>query len=134
MKTPAFTDRSFGDDALVETEGYVAELPIHRIEAASPSEHRYYVLVLFDITDTKKYGKLVKLIKRYCTRIQKSVFEAYLRQKQIAEFENQINRIMRSDRYYNPSDRVRLYKLSGKPSVTIFGEYDPIGIEENIFV
>lgn len=118
----------------MSAEGSVAELTLLRVEAASPSEHRYYVLVLFDIADSKKYSRLIKVIKRYCTRIQKSVFEAYLRQSQIAELENAIKRIMCSMRYYSSSDRVRIYKLSGKPCVTIFGEYDPIGIEDNIFV
>ena len=112
----------------------MTELPLLRIEAASPSEHRYYVLTLFDIADTKKYGKLIKIIKRYCTRIQKSVFEAYLKRGQIAEFESEVRRIMCSERFYNPDDRVRIYKLSGKPSVTIFGACDSIGIEDNIFV
>lgn len=107
---------------------------LQRIEGPSPAEHRYYVLVLFDIGDMKKYGRLIKVIKRYCTRIQKSVFEAYLRSRQIENLEESIAKIMLSDRYYNPDDRVRIYTLSGKPSVTIFGEYERSGIEENIFL
>ena len=124
----------FGDDDGMGRDETVAELPLLRIEAASPSEHRYYVLVLFDIADAKKYGKLIRIIKHYCTRIQKSVFEAYLKQRQITEFEGAVKRIICSERFYNPDDRVRIYKLSGKPSVTIFGAYDPAGIEDNIFV
>lgn len=107
---------------------------LQRIEGPSPAEHRYYVLVLFDIGDAKKYGRLIKVIKSYCTRIQKSVFEAYLRNRQIESLEKEIAAIMLSDRYYSPDDRVRIYALSGKPNVTIFGEYDRIGIDEIIFL
>lgn len=114
--------------------GAGVEIPLLRIEGASPADHRCYTLVLFDIADSKKYGRLIKNLKRYCVRIQKSVFEAYLRQGQINELESDIQKLMCSSRSYNPDDRVRIYKLSGRPCATIFGAYEPIGLEENIFL
>lgn len=116
------------------SDGAGVEIPLLRIEGASPVDHRYYTLVLFDIADIKKYGRLIKILKRYCARIQKSVFEAYLRQRQISELESDIQKLMCSSRFYNPDDRVRIYKLSGRPCVTIFGAYESIGLEENIFL
>ncbi len=54
-------------------------LSLGRIAGASPAENRYYVLVMFDIADPKKYRLLMRILKRYATRIQKSVFEAQLK-------------------------------------------------------
>ena len=123
-----------GVEVVMDNRRNWQELPLLRIEGPSPAEHRYYVLVLFDIADVKKYGKLIKVIKRYCLRIQKSVFEAYLHQQQINKLEESIRNLMCSQKYFNPEDRVRIYKLSGKPCVSVFGAYESAGIEENVFV
>ena len=124
----------FGVETIMDNCANWQELPLLRIEGSSPAEHRYYVLVLFDIADVKKYGKLIKVIKRYCMRIQKSVFEAYLHRRQISELEESVRKLMCSQKYFNPEDRVRIYKLSGSPCVTVFGAYESAGIEENVFV
>lgn len=44
--------------------GAGVEIPLLRIEGASPADHRYYTLVLFDIADSKKCGRLIKNLKR----------------------------------------------------------------------
>ena len=41
--------------------------------------------MLFDIASEKKYRLLMRILKRYATRIQKSVFDAYLKPRQIRE-------------------------------------------------
>ena len=100
---------------------------------ASPSEHKYYVMVFFDISDAKKYRLLVRVLKRYGVRVQKSVFEAQLRPSQVRELKDAIEGLMCSDRYYNPDDNVRMYKISGNCDATVYGEYSPLLPEENIF-
>lgn len=104
-----------------------------KLHGASPSESRYYVLVLFDISDARKYRSFVKVVKRYATRVQKSVFEAYLKSFQVKEMIGLIERLMKSDAFFNPDDRVRIYKISGNCDVVDFGVHQSNLPEENIF-
>ena len=107
-----------------------------RVSGASPSENKFYVLVMFDISGRKKYSLLVKLLKRYSRRIQNSVFEAYLKSADIKELLDGIEKIMRSDRYFDSDDKVRVYKRSSACQAVVFGECDDSGIDldENLFI
>ena len=111
----------------------VTELSPGKLIGASPSDHRYYTLVLFDISNPKKYRILVKLLKQYCVRIQKSVFEGQLKSGQIRELVYSINRLMATERYYDPNDNIRVYKIAGNCNLTVFGAYTSTIMEENIF-
>ncbi|NHM16474.1 CRISPR-associated endonuclease Cas2 [Eggerthellaceae bacterium zg-887] len=104
-----------------------------RITGASPSENRYYVLILFDISNQKKYRALVKILKRYGLRIQKSVFEAQLKTPQIRDLVLSIEALMGSERFYDPGDNVRVYKIAGNCDVVAFGSCGTSILEENIF-
>lgn len=107
-----------------------------RVLGSSPSENKFYVLVMFDISGRKKYSLLVKLLKRYSTRIQNSVFEAYLKTADLKELLDGIEKLMRSKWYFDPSDKVRVYKVSGACQAVVFGECDEngIGLDENLFI
>ena len=111
----------------------VTELTPGKLSGASPSDHRYYTLVLFDISNPKKYRMLVKLLKQYCVRIQKSVFEGQLKSAQIRELVYSIDRLMAAERYYDPNDNIRVYKIAGNCNLTVFGAYTSTIMEENIF-
>jgi len=104
-----------------------------KTSGSSPAEDRYYVVVIYDISDAKKYRMLVKTLQRYGTRIQKSVYEANLKRSQIKRMLEAIEKLMASEKYYNPSDNVRVYKISGGCDVTVFGTYESNILEENIF-
>ena len=110
------------------------DVSLGRIAGASPSEHRYYVMVLFDISDPKKYRLLMKVLKRYGMRIQKSVFEAQLRLAQIRELSASLENLMASERFYNPDDNIRIYRISGACTATVLGSYSSELMEENIFI
>lgn len=113
-----------------------AERSFGRVPGASPSENKFYILAMFDISDRKKYTVLIKLLKQYSCRIQYSVFEAYLKTTDIKELLEGVEKIMKSDRYFNPDDSVRIYKMSGICQAVIFGKCDDdvIGLEENLFI
>lgn len=104
-----------------------------KLSGSSPSEDRYYVVVLFDISDAKKYRQLVKLLKRYGSRIQKSVFEGQLKPAQVKSLLASIEKLMLSERYYNLSDNIRMYKIAGNCDLTVFGSYEETLLEENMF-
>ena len=101
---------------------------------ASPAEHHYYVVVLFDITEPKKYRLLMKILKRYAKRIQKSVFEAQLKPGQIREMTAAIEGLMGSERYYDPDDNVRIYRFAGNCEATVFGVCHTVDVESDIFI
>lgn len=105
-----------------------------RVAGASPAESSYYVLVLFDIADAKKYRLLMRILKRYARRIQKSVFEAQLKPKQIREMTDAIEKLMRSERFFDPDDNVRVYRIASNCDVTVFGNCTMAGVESDIFI
>lgn len=112
----------------------VTTMTLSKMPGASPAESRYYVLLLFDIADAKKYRLLMRILKRYSTRIQKSVFEAFLKPRQIKQMTDEIEKLMASDRYYNPDDNIRIYRIAGKCDVTVFGTCRTTGVETDIFI
>ena len=110
------------------------EIAVGKTVGPSPAESRYYILILFDISDPKKYRTLLKVLKRYGSRVQKSVFEAQLKPLQIKEIIGAIERIMTLPRFYNPDDNIRIYKIASNCEMTVFGKYESNLIEENIFL
>lgn len=107
-----------------------------RKEGASPAENKFYTLIMFDISNRKKYTLITKLLKRYSRRIQNSVYEAYLKPADMKELTEAIERLMGSDRYCNPADKVRVYKMSGSCSAALYGECtdDDSDLRQNIFI
>ena len=73
------------------------------------------------------------MLKRYGTRIQKSVFEAQLKMSQIKALTASAERLMSSQRYYDPDDKMRIYKIAGNCDVTVFGACEKITVEQNVF-
>lgn len=107
-----------------------------KVAGASPAENKFYVLVMFDVSDRKKYTLLVRHLKRYSYRIQNSVFEGHLKMSDYKDLVAGIERLMRSERYFDAEDRVRVYRVSGACDATIFGEcgYESIDLDENLFI
>ena len=104
-----------------------------KLSGASPADDRFYLLILFDISEQKKYRLLIKILNNYCTRVQKSVFEGHLKMMQIKQMMTSIEKLMASTRFYNPDDNVRIYRISGNCTATVFGSCTLSIIEENIF-
>ena len=106
-----------------------------RKEGASPAKNKFYTLIMFDISNRKKYSLITKLLKRYSRRIQNSVYEAYLKPADMKELTDGIERLMGSERYYDPADKERVYKMSGPCSAALYGECadDDSDLRQNIF-
>ena len=107
-----------------------------RKEGSSPAENKFYTLIMFDISNRKKYSLLTRLLKRYSRRIQNSVYEAYLKPADVKELTEGVKKLMGSDRYFDPADRVRIYKVSGPCSAMLYGECadDDADLRQNIFI
>lgn len=105
-----------------------------RINGAAPSENTYYVLVLFDISNQKKYRLLLKTIKQYGIRAQKSVFEGQLTLSQYKALVHAIDALMAAPSFFDGNDVVRIYKIAGSCEVTAFGRFDSYILERNIFL
>lgn len=107
-----------------------------KISGSSPSENKYYVLVMFDISKTKKYTLLTRILKRYCFHIQNSIYEAYLKSSDFKKLVKDIEKLMSSERFFNPDDRIRIYKVSGGCDAIIYGPYENNApfYEENLFI
>lgn len=104
-----------------------------KLRGASPSEDQYYFLVLYDISEAKKARLLVKILNHYGVRVQKSVFEGHVRQSQAKDMLKEIRRLMASERFFDPDDNVRIYRIAGECELCVFGEYESQDLEENIF-
>lgn len=113
-----------------------AERRFDRCVGESPSENKFYTLIMFDISGRKKYSLLTKLLKRYSRRIQNSVYEAYLKPADIKRLTEGVERLMGSERYFDPGDRVRIYRMSGSCSAAMFGECEDNeeDLQPNIFI
>lgn len=118
-----------GSAAIGKTVVHLRKLP-----GASPAVDRYYVLVLFDISDQKKYRHLVRVINKFCLRAQKSVFEGYLTKGQIGDLSGAIESLMFRGGWQNDEDNVRIYVISANCEVVVLGKYDDNFVEEDIFL
>ena len=77
---------------------------------------RMYIVVSYDITNTKLRNKIVKICEKYGFRAQKSVFEAYIKPNQFEELKRQINWLLnlakKKRKNLSPDDQVKIYILS----------------------
>jgi len=77
---------------------------------------RMYVVISYDITNDKLRNKIVKICEKYGFRIQKSVFEAYIKENQYEELKRKINWLLtlakKKWKNLSPDDQVKFYFLS----------------------
>lgn len=86
------------------------------------------VLIIYDIIDTKRRNKMVRLLEGYGNRVQKSAFEALMTSRQYNEVVSQICRIISNE------DNVRLYRLNSSNEVILLGQSDTIYEEDVIII
>lgn len=79
------------------------------------TNNKKYMSVIYDITSTKRRGKIVKLLEQYGNRVQKSAFEIIISDK---EFRNLISSI---EKIIEFEDNVRIYKLNNQNEIISFG-------------
>ncbi|MEW6263963.1 MAG: CRISPR-associated endonuclease Cas2 [Thermodesulfobacteriota bacterium] len=73
-----------------------------------------FVVISYDIVDDKKRYRLAKLLKNYGLRVQKSVFECSLDEKNYLKMKAQAEKIMDHE-----EDSIRYYFLCGKCQAAI---------------
>lgn len=91
-------------------------------------DNRVFVLVIYDITDNKRRKKLSDYLQGFGFRVQKSAFEALIR-------ENIYNKMMSGiGKFVGDEDSVRVYKIIGKGQVKTFGKNEEYATEETIII
>ena len=91
-----------------------------------------YLTVTYDITLTKARNKIVNLLDSYGFRVQKSVYEIQLNQKQFKILKKQMNRILKwaktqySEEHEN-IDGITFYVLSKIWEGSVEGRIDGLG-------
>ena len=89
---------------------------------------KYYVLIIYDIVDDKRRRALVKLMKSFGFRVQKSAFEAHLSESKYNKMMSKITPIAKED------DSIRVYKIRGKGAITVIGKDDTAENEDVIII
>ena len=77
-----------------------------------------FVMISYDVVDDSKRLKLMKFLKDYGTRVQKSVFECNLSPALYERVKDEVEKIVNKRK-----DRVRYYRMCGgcEDKVEIFG-------------
>lgn len=88
----------------------------------------YFALIIYDIISNKRRNKLVKLLKGYGERVQKSAFEAHLKK-------TLFNKLLKElDKFAKDEDSIRVYKIIGKGQTFYFGTNIETENEESIII
>lgn len=87
----------------------------------------FLVLVIYDISNTKRRNALIKILKGYGVRVQKSAFECYMNEKQYNMLISQITRFAQEE------DFIRVYKLRGQTRILDWGGAGSKKPEEVLF-
>jgi CRISPR-associated protein Cas2 len=85
-------------------------------ETGAGGEQKYFVLVIYDISQNKRRSNLVKVLQSFGFRVQKSAFVAFLCPGMYQKMLKKISSIP------DENDSVRVYKIRGEGAVTIFGD------------
>ena len=104
------------------------------LRGGSPSEDRCHTVIMFDVSCQKKYRKLIKILKAYSSRVQKSVFEGSLTRQQARELFSSLEKLMSAKQYFSAEDSIRIYSMSGSSEVTVFGPQVEADRSQDIFI
>jgi CRISPR-associated protein Cas2 len=89
---------------------------------------KYHIVVIYDISDNKKRNKVVRILKSYGFRVQKSCFETVIERKKYDKL------LKRLEPFGTPGDSIRVYKIRGENAVTVFGDDNYRELEEVIVI
>lgn len=79
-------------------------------------DDRVFVLVIYDIMDNKRRTKLSKYLQGFGFRVQKSAFEAIVKEKVYKKM------LAGLPQFVTKEDSVRVYRIIGKGHVKNFGK------------
>lgn len=89
-----------------------------------------FILISYDITDTKRRNKVCNTLKNYGTHVQYSVFECLLNNKQMIRLKNRLLNIIDQEH-----DKLRIYQMceSCKRNILTYGAIK-ITEDEEIYI
>lgn len=79
-------------------------------------DDRVFVLIIYDIVDNKRRVKLAKYLQGYGFRVQKSAFEATIKDKVYRKM------LAGLPEFVTDEDNIRVYKIIGKGQVLNIGK------------
>ena len=79
IKLTKLLEADFGLDYILGTE-----------ETVGVTDKKYFVLIIYDISDNKRRNNMVKILSSYGFRVQKSAFEAMLKDNKSLALQNTI--------------------------------------------
>lgn len=85
-------------------------------EFIARDNRRYTVLVIYDISDTKRRNKMVAFLEQYTTRVQKSAFEGSLTPREYEAVTKGAPKFIRKT-----TDSLRIYILADSSTVRSWG-------------
>jgi CRISPR-associated protein Cas2 len=103
-------------------------IPLDSVDNKEVRDKKYFVLVIYDISENKRRNRMVKILNSYGFRVQKSAFEALLRPSKYKKLLSDIAKIPDS------CDSIRVYKILGQGTVEVFGEQFYIESEETVII
>jgi CRISPR-associated protein Cas2 len=89
-------------------------------------------LITYDIPIDKRRTKLAKLLEGHGQRVQYSVFECDMEDKQVTQLRRRLNRLLRPAE----GDSLRIYKLCAncRAVVTIVGDGPPVAQASDVYI
>ena len=90
---------------------------------------KIYLLVIYDIIDSKLRQRFAKMLEGYGIRVQKSCFEAYLTDSLYEKILKEIPKYIDDQ-----EDSVRVYRMIGSGEVTLFGQNVEPKVEDTIII
>ena len=89
----------------------------------------YLILVIYDIVENKRRAKIAKKLLGFGERVQLSAFECHLTNRQ---YENMINTVV--PMIDETTDLLRVYKLSGRSEIKVWGHIPETYDEEVVIL
>lgn len=88
----------------------------------------FLVVVIYDISDSKRRLRIANTLNGYGKRVQKSAFECVLNRKQYDNLVERLSKIIQEE------DLLRIYKIAGCADVKIWGDIALTQYEEDIII
>ena len=81
---------------------------------------KFTVIILYDIIDDKKRGRLVKILRSFGFRIQKSVFECLLTRNKYKSLITKLDNFIKQEKNQK-DDSIIVYRLNKNVITKIYG-------------
>lgn len=90
-----------------------------------------FYLICYDIVNDRRRNKTAHLLEGYGLRVQKSVFECVINEKQLEMLRRKLNRYIKPE-----EDQVRFYPMSShtRRKVLILGLQPELHVDDDAFI